>query len=474
MSVFAEAQKRKYQHKLASVVGQCVGCFATTLLREPRKCVERLQALGEKYTGFTHIACAIVLVFLVAVKADTHPPIQAASASFGVARLGVDWLDSAISGTLSAMPELRKDPMTGQWVIIAAERARRPQEFLPFSSRCDAEFEFEAQSDPKSAHRGQEKHADCPFCEGNESETTDEVAAIRSPDTRANTPGWRVRVVPNKYPALVGENDFAASAALLSQPVPFVSSGADTAISTFSLHESIDGIGVHEVIIESPEHLVSITDLTSEHAVEVFSVYRDRLLALRNDPRIAFGLVFKNCGAAAGASIEHIHSQLIGLPLVPSIVRDSLAGASRYWQEHRRCLWCDMIEEERCDGTRIVMESEHFLAMCPYASRLPYQTSILPRQHASHFEETSDDLLAELSEMVRQIVGRMQKSLIQPAYNYMIRSAPFDTSTREHYHWYVEVFPRLTMIAGFEWGTGCFINPVTPEYAAKTLRNSDA
>jgi len=339
-----------------------------------------------------------------------------------------------ISGILKSMPELRKDPVVGRWVIIAEDRGRRPHDF-------DADV-------PLRPNRL------CPFCEGNEGATPGEILAVREKGTDKDAPGWRVRVVPNKYPALVSEGD------------------AEPQSSGF--FESIAGVGAHEVIVESPRHLVSLTDLTEEEACEVFSVYRDRLLDLSKDPRLVYGLVFKNAGAAAGASIEHVHTQLIATPILPITIQEELDGSKQFSERHDRCIWCDMIGRERQAGDRIVEASEHYVAFCPYASRFPYETWVMPIGHETHFEQTPTGRLCELARLVRHVIGQIEAALDRPAYNYLIHTGPFDSVPLGHYHWHIEIFPRLTKTAGFEWGTGYYINPVVPEKAAETLRCAES
>lgn len=253
--------------------------------------------------------------------------------------------------------------------------------------------------------------------------------AYRTLGSHAEEPGWRVRVIPNKYPAF----------------------------------------GVHEVIVESPRHLISTTELSNAELVNVLTVYRDRLKVIREQPGIQFGMIFKNVGPAAGASIEHAHSQLVGLPMVPSVVADELDASRRYFDERHRCIYCDLIDREQAERVRLVVDSPSYVAFCPYAARFPFETWLLPRQHASHFEGLSDSQIPELAAALRRCIEKIERITGRPQYNYLIHSAPFDTGPQSHYHWHIEIFPRTTTIAGFEWGTGQFINPVPPEEAARLL-----
>jgi UDPglucose--hexose-1-phosphate uridylyltransferase len=331
-------------------------------------------------------------------------------------------------------PEYRKDPLSDAWVVIAAQRHGRPEEFqeLPFKRIT----------------------APCPFCRGNELATPDQIVTY----PRAGQGDWKVRVVPNKFPAVVRGNLGSAEASTAFKN------------GTPSLYTSLKGHGGHEVIIESPEHAVSLTDLDEESLRLTFLCYRDRMQALANEGPWSYVQIFKNVGAAAGSSIEHAHSQVVGLPAVPIRVAEELAHTRSFLEKTQRGLFEAMIAEELAHGTRVVSQSPDFVAICPYASRFPYETWILPRQRSARFETSSDPLAASLGEFTRDIVGRLERTLNCPAYNYLIHTAPFDGSADDHYHWHLELFPRVTKPAGFEWGTGYYINPVAPEQAAEALR----
>ena len=328
------------------------------------------------------------------------------------------------------MAELRKDPIVGRWVIVAANRAERPNAF--------------AASPPHDPTES------CPFCKGQETETPDEVYACREPETDPNHSGWRVRVVPNKFPALETEGE------------PHQRNDG--------MFDAIHGIGAHEVIIESPDHLISTSDLSVAQLAEVFGAYKQRLAHWKRDPRFVYGMVFKNVGTLAGASLEHTHSQLIVTPIVPISVWEEMTGALEFYHRRDRCPWCEMIGQEVADGQRVVQETPNFLAFSPYASRLPFETWVVPKTHASHYENIEKSHLDELADLMRSVVARIEISLDRPAYNYLIHTAPFDTMELRHYHWHIEVIPILTKTAGFEWGSGFYINPVPPEQAAALLR----
>ena len=328
------------------------------------------------------------------------------------------------------MSEFRWDPVLDRWVIMASERAARPTDF--------------------PVERRQPVGGFCPFCEGNEDRTPSEIAAVRQNDTLPDKPGWLARVVPNRFPAL-------RSGEVL------VESGDD-------LYRLMTGLGVHEVIIENPGHIVSLCEMGTSGMREVFLLYRRRMSALKKDRRLLCAVLFKNVGAAAGASLEHSHSQLIAMPVVPRSVRAEIEGARRFLETHGRCIFCSMIEKELAVGERLVAESEHFLALAPFASRFPFETWILPKVHLSHFEEQPADTFGDLAQLLHNLLLRLDAALDSPAFNYIIHTAPFNHEEKEPYHWHIEVIPRVTRIAGFEWGTGFYINPILPESATAFLR----
>ena len=329
------------------------------------------------------------------------------------------------------MPELRKDPIMGRWVIIATERAKRPTDFKAEPPEPSGSF--------------------CPFCEGNEDKTPPEITSYRAPGTAPNKPGWRLRVVPNKFPALGIEGNLDKRGV--------------------GVYDRMNGVGAHEVIIEAPKHHVSITELTAPQIQEVLWAYRERLADLKRDIRFNYGMVFKNVGIVAGASLEHTHSQIIVLPIAPRTVADEIRGGKQFHDYRGRCIFCDIIQQELDNGERLVLDTNQFLAYEPYAARFPFETWILPKHHASRFETIERLAAEELAYCLKTTLLKIEKSLNMPAYNYIIHTTPFDLGDIEHYHWHIEIIPRLTKVAGFEWGTGFYINPVPPERAAEFLRN---
>jgi len=328
------------------------------------------------------------------------------------------------------MPELRKDPIIGRWVIISTERGKRPSHFGQSEKRIS----------PKA----------CPFCPGNESATPREIIAFRADGSKPNEPGWFVRVVSNKYPALIIEGN------LDREPK--------------GIYDRMNGIGAHEVIIETPDHNQNLVDMPLEKIKDVLWAYRERSLDLQRDPRFKYILIFKNHGQAAGASVEHSHSQLIATPIIPKRVAEELIGAKKYYDYKERCIFCDIIRQEISDRDRIIYENDSFIAFEPYASRFPFETWLMPKAHICHFVETDIDMHDELGSILKQILARLKTGLANPAYNYILHSAPLGAEYRDYFHWHIEIIPKLTKMAGFEWGTGFYINPTRPEDAAKFLK----
>ena len=330
------------------------------------------------------------------------------------------------------MPELRKDPVVGRWVIISTERARRPSDFAPDPVRPRA--------------------TSCVFCEGHEDKTPPEILASRAPGFVPNGPGWAYRVVANKFPALRIEGDIEPAGE--------------------GLFDYMNGVGAHEVVIETPDHGASLATLPVDAVTEVLVAYRERMRDLKKDSRFEYILVFKNHGEAAGASLEHPHSQLIATPIIPIMVTDELAGSASYWNRKERCVWCDIIRQERQANRRVIFEASGFIAVAPFAPRFPFETWILPTRHRSAFEECEVDELRGLAGVVQEFLVRMNGVLHDPPYNFVLHTAPLREPASEHFHWHLEVIPKLTRVAGFEWGSGFFINPVPPEDAATALRDA--
>jgi UDPglucose--hexose-1-phosphate uridylyltransferase len=329
------------------------------------------------------------------------------------------------------VPELRKDPVVGRWVIISTERGRRPSDF---------------KSEPVVTRGGP-----CVFCPGHEDKTPPEIIAGRGPDSYRDGPGWTYRVVPNKFPALRIEGELEPSAE--------------------GLYDRMNGVGAHEVIIESPDHHASLATLSTDAVADVLLACRERTLDLKKDPRFDYVLVFKNHGEAAGASLEHPHTQLIATPIIPINMDEELSGSAQYWEMKERCVWCDIVRQERRSRTRVIEEVQGFVAVSPFAPRFPFESWILPARHRSSFEDTGVDEIRGLAVMLSGFLRRMNRVLKDPPFNFMLHTAPLNQPALEHFHWHLEIIPKLTKVAGFEWGSGFFINPMPPEDAAAALRD---
>ncbi|OGW83999.1 MAG: galactose-1-phosphate uridylyltransferase [Omnitrophica bacterium RIFCSPHIGHO2_02_FULL_51_18] len=328
------------------------------------------------------------------------------------------------------MAQLRKDPITSRWIIVNTENPKRPDEF---------QVEPHTQSTKV-----------CPFCPGNEAMTPPEILVHGRRSGAKNTSSWLVRVVPNKFPALRIEES--------------------TEKAGIGIYEKVGGFGAHEVIIENPDHNKQLADLPLDHVELVFKAFRDRCLDLRKDPRFKYILIFKNYGSSAGASLEHPHSQLIGLPIVPSRVLGEIRGSTSYHEASDRCIYCDIISQERSEKKLTVFENDEFVSLCPFASRFPFENCILPKNHQSSFDAVEDRSLHALAQALKATLVKIKKVLKDPAFNFMIHTIPMYSKEFETYHWHVEIIPQLTRVAGFELGTGFYVNPTPPEMAAEALR----
>jgi UDPglucose--hexose-1-phosphate uridylyltransferase len=329
------------------------------------------------------------------------------------------------------MPDLRKDPIVGRWVIISTARSRRPVDYKTFKN----EYRYQV----------------CPLCAGQEDKTPPEVLAYRIQGSLPNSPGWTLRVVPNKFPALMVEGSLDREGV--------------------GLYDKMNGIGAHEVVIETPEHRKTLANFSEKEFEDVLWAYRDRILDLKKDARFRYIMIFKNYGEPAGASLEHSHSQLIALPVIPTVVIEEMVGAKTHFEEKERCIFCDIIRQEVMDGSRLVAENQEFVAITPFASRFPFEVWILPKRHAASFQEGQKSQYEALAKIFLDVLRRLNKALMNPPYNFILHTAPLqDKGSEDYYHWHFEIMPTLTQVAGFEWGTGFYINPTPPEEAAQFLR----
>ena len=327
------------------------------------------------------------------------------------------------------MPEFRQNMVSKEWVIIATERAKRPDNFIQKNEGRQ----------PLPPHK-----TDCPFCPGNESMTPPPVFSIE------RNGSWSLRVVPNKFAALQSH------------------------LTTERKHEGrflkADGFGIAEVIIESPFHNRTIATMDLDEVKNTVLTYRERYLALSNNGRLDLITIFRNYGEKAGTSLEHPHSQIIATPIVPPHVRNPLYQSQLACDTYGDCIYCGMMDEEHRQGVRIVKETEYFLVICPFASRSPFETRIYPKIHRSSYATTSDKEVTDFASALQDTLQRLRIGLNDPDYNYIIRSAPIEDTNVKYDHWYAVIVPKLTTPAGFELGTGIYINSTIPEQCAEFLR----
>jgi UDPglucose--hexose-1-phosphate uridylyltransferase len=324
---------------------------------------------------------------------------------------------------------MRYNPITGDWVIIAPERAHRPGHQLRGSIR------------PPSSS----VVLDCPFCPGNEHLTGAERFCLR------DASGWQIRSVDNRYSALSFDG-----------PVERFGDG---------LRQLMTGVGRHEVIIESPDHGGFPSVRTPAAMAALVETYHQRYLALHEDPRVRHVVLFKNHGASAGTSLEHPHSQIVGTPVVPAQIRERLVDALRFQSDHGVCLYCATLEQERTENLRVILENEHHVAFIPYAALSPYHLWIFPKRHCASFGATTEVERVALGEMLGTLLRRIAHRLDDCDYNYLIRSLSPAEADVAYFHWYLALVPRVTRTAGFELGTGMHINTSSPELSAAFLRD---
>jgi UDPglucose--hexose-1-phosphate uridylyltransferase len=330
------------------------------------------------------------------------------------------------------MSELRRDPIGGRWVIVDTDHPNKPEE-----------YEYEPHI-LKGA-------ANCPFCYGNEPMTPPEIEAFRDPHTSVNTSGWQVRVVPNKFPALQIEGD------LDRRPV--------------GMYDMSNGVGAHEVLIETPYHQKDIPDLLNSEIENFLSMYVRRVIDLSKDKRFKYIMIFKNFGAAAGASLEHPHTQVVALPMVPKNAMEEIRGAHNYFEYRDRCIFCDVIRQEMQEKERIILENKHFLSFCPFVSRFPFEIWIIPKKHNGSFSLLPVEEIPSLAAILKDTITKLKSLFPNVSYNFIVHSSPVNgDKATDGYHWHIEFMPKLTRVAGFEWGTGFYLVLTPPELAAKYLR----
>ena len=331
------------------------------------------------------------------------------------------------------MPEIRYNPVTGDWVVIATERAKRPEDFVHKKEKKVVPSFVET----------------CPFCPGNEEKTPPETFALRGADGT-----WTVRSVPNRFSALTPIGEVVKERA-----------------SRF--RQSVSGVGLHEVIIETPDHSMTTALLPLPQIESILFTYRNRLIEFYRDPRIQHVVIFKNHGEGAGTSLEHPHSQIVGTPVFPGQVMKRVEEAIQnyYYIDFGECLYCSLMKDEMEQGVRIVNENKSFVAFIPYAAASPFHLWIFPKTHRTCFGDVGDTELSDLAALLKDILLRLYVGLDNPDFNYMIRCLSPEGAGNKVFHWYVVVIPRVAQMAGFEMGTGMFINTALPEESARFLRD---
>jgi UDPglucose--hexose-1-phosphate uridylyltransferase len=329
------------------------------------------------------------------------------------------------------LSEIRQDPTTKNWVIIAIDRAKRPHDF--------------ARQENKPEPHSFEPH--CPFCPGNEAMTPSEV--LKYEDSKSK--GWQVRAFPNRFPALT-----PGHGAISRKKEGFFF--------------RMDGIGVHEVIVETPLHNQQLALMDTTEIYNVLLAYQERYKTLSQLPFVKSVIIFKNHGPAAGTSLEHPHSQLVATPVVPRHFRIRYEVAIRYYDDTGRSLYSDLVGHERKTGTRLVIENGDFVAFHPFASHRPFETWIVPKTPQASFKDISLESLRSLANILRQILLKLHWGLKNPDYNYVIDSAPAGDENNNYYLWHIRLIPRIVEVAGFEIGSGIYINPAKPEETAQFMR----
>ena len=339
------------------------------------------------------------------------------------------------------MPELRRDPASRSWVVIATERSRRPSDFR--------------------VPRDERKGGVCPFCYGNEHMTPPEVLALGRDADAPNEKGWSVRVVPNKFPALTLDAGDGAGDGRSAGGGPDGAGG---------LYNHLPAVGVHEVLVESPDHDSTFGTHSQSQMEDVLEAMVARARALSRNDRLSYLQIFKNWGRVGGASLEHTHCQLIATPIVPAVIEEELAVAREHYDRTGECLYCNIVRAETGEGARVIEKSDRFLVFCPYAARLPFETWVVPMAHGARFEDIDGAELADLARVLRRTVRRFELAFEALPYNLIWHTSPWTGDFGAYYHWHLELVPRLAILAGFELGTGYYINPTAPEAAAASLR----
>lgn len=328
------------------------------------------------------------------------------------------------------MPQLRRDPITKRWVLMV-------------------EDEHQLLKEPVVKSASDSSNIVCPFCPGNEAMTPNEIMSYRQPNTLPNEKGWTIRVIPNKFPALGITGDLER----LSQ----------------GLYDTMNGVGSHEIIIESSDHNDGFHNYSVDQIKRIIHTYVDRVRDLRRDRRLHSVLIYKNHGLSAGTTLTHPHSQLIAAPIIPKRLMEEIEGAKRFFYYKERCVYCDLVKQELTSGDRIISENEYFVSMSPFASRFPFEICIIPKDHKDSFGDIDNLETESLAYIMQNTFQRLNKLFDNPDFNFVIHSSPYDEHCSDYYHWHIEIVPRLSSTSTLEWGSGFYVNPISPEKATKKL-----
>ena len=331
------------------------------------------------------------------------------------------------------MPQLRKDPILKQWVIISPERGKRPNDF----------------KNPNGLP--EDEAIDCPFCEGREDQTPAEAMAFRKSGTVADKEGWWVRIIPDRDPILVPSGD----------------SGKEG----IGMFDAMNSIGIHEVVVEVPRHEQTLQNVPLDQVREVVWAYKQRLLDIKKNPRFKHFMIVKNSGRGV-SNFAHSHSHIVATPIIPKRIEEEIDGSREYYHYHDRCIFCDIIRQEKEQPSRVIFEDSLFIAFCPFASRFPFEMFIIPKAHQPFFEMVDNDHVHGFANILQVCLKKLQLLLPDLPYNFILHTSPCSESYRDFYHWHLEIIPKLTQVAGFEWGSGFYINPTPPEIAAQLLRDA--
>lgn len=326
------------------------------------------------------------------------------------------------------MPELRMNLITREWVIFAMEKGKKPEDFI--------------------GSRDKKKHPEyvetCPFCPGNESKSPDERYRVNDEN------GWKVRVILNKFSVLSRDGEKMR-----------INSG---------LKRIVNGVGLHEIIIDTPFHNHTTALIPVGHLKDVLHTYKERFIAAYKDPRVEYVIIFKNSGHESGTAIEHSLSQVVGMPITPRQVRNRIEGAMKFYDDSGECLMCRIIHDEMTDGSRVLFNTEHFVSFVPYAAVSPFHIWIFPKRHCGSFADISPEETSDLAWNLKTVMSKLYYGLANPDFNYIIKSGRPYQADSEYIHWYLTIVPRVALASGVELGSGMFINPLAPEVSADFLR----